>query len=81
MNRMARAFNEWMRRFIEQPERFEREFRSVTEFMRETEAGKEPTYGETCAAYLEEILAELDKGEASVAPPAAPAPAPAPAAM
>ena len=49
--------------------------------MRETEAGKEPTYGETCAAYLEEILAELDKGEASVAPPAAPAPAPAPAAM
>lgn len=38
MNRMARAFNE---------------------FMRETEAGKEPTYGETCAAYLEEMATEL----------------------
>ncbi len=55
---MAHAFNEWMRRYTEEPERFEREFRSVEQFKHEESEGKEPTYGETCAAYLQELMVE-----------------------
>lgn len=53
----AQAFNEWMRRYTEEPERFEAEFRSVGRFLEEERAGKEPSYGDTCAAYLDELMA------------------------
>ena len=56
---MAKCFNEWMRRFIEEPERFAREFQSVTEFQREEAEGKEPSYGESCAGYLTQLAGEL----------------------
>ncbi len=62
-NVMARAFNEWMRRYTDEPERFAREFQMVGEFLEQTERGEEPTYGETAAAYLVEIMRSIDEHE------------------
>lgn len=56
---VAAAFNEWMRRFTETPERFSREFQDVQKFLEESAEGRAPTYGEECAAYLESIMSEL----------------------
>lgn len=56
---MARTLNEWMRRFIEEPEKFQAEFRSVTEFLAEVTLGREPSYGEHCAAYQFRLLDEM----------------------
>ncbi|TPN04515.1 hypothetical protein [Mesorhizobium sp. B2-1-2] len=53
------AFNEWMRRFTEEPERFEGEFKSAKKFLADTAAGREPTYGETSAAYLQQLASEI----------------------
>lgn len=56
------AFNEWMRRYIDEPERYQREFQSVVEFLAEDNNGLEPSYGQYCYAYLTElILTELIK--------------------
>lgn len=55
---MAKAFNEWMRRFIEDPDGFNREFEAVNQFLTETNEGREPTYGETCAAYMQKLAVE-----------------------
>lgn len=41
------------------PEEFDREFQCVTAFLAETAAGKEPSYGESCAAYLNKLMGEL----------------------
>lgn len=49
--KVAAAFDEWMRRFIEEPQRFAREFQAVEAF----NAG---TYGETCAAYFAQLMSE-----------------------
>ena len=59
MANRARAFNEWMRRFIEAPEQFEREWQSVEEFLTDVADGREPSYGESCDAYLAKIETEL----------------------
>lgn len=59
---MARAFNEWMRRYTEEPERFRAEFQTVAEFLSEMAQGKEPSYGESSAAYMERLSAELAVG-------------------
>lgn len=56
---MAKCFNEWMRRFIDEPDRFEREFQSVNDFLAAEAEGKEPTYGETCASYMVQIAEEV----------------------
>ena len=60
---MAAAFNEWMRRFIEEPERFEHEFQTVSTFQREDGSGREPSYGQTSTAYLHDIAAEITAGK------------------
>ena len=52
---MAAAFNEWMRRDTEDPTAFEAEFQAVGTFLAERADGKEPTYGEECAAYLQSL--------------------------
>lgn len=52
----AQAFNEWMRRYIEDPERYNREFQSVEKFRAE---GDSPSYGYDCAAYLEKLRNEI----------------------
>jgi len=65
--RMAKAFNEWMRRYTEHPEEFTREFQSVTTFLNETAAGKEPSYGDQCAAYFSSLLDEIPFPEEATA--------------
>lgn len=55
---MAAAFNEWMRRFTEEPERFKREFQTVRDFLADKAAGREPSYGEAYAAYMLELVAQ-----------------------
>jgi hypothetical protein len=56
--RMAAAFNEWMRLFTEEPEKFEREFRTVQQFLLDKEEGREPSYGTSCAAFLVKLMAD-----------------------
>ena len=55
----AAAFNEWMRRYTEEPEEFKGEWESIRQFLREHHEGLEPTYGENCDAYLAKLEAEL----------------------
>lgn len=55
--RVELAFNEWMRRFIDNPAQFAREWQDATEFLKEEAAGVEPTYGAACVLYLEKLLA------------------------
>lgn len=54
----AEAFNEWMRRYIETPEKFEREMTSVNAFLAASRVGREPDYGELCAEYLSRLMDE-----------------------
>jgi hypothetical protein len=56
--KVAAAFNEWMRRYTEDPTGFEAEFQSVGLYLNELAMGREPSYGETCAAYLEQLISE-----------------------
>jgi hypothetical protein len=56
---MTRTSNEWLRRYIETPEEFAREFQSVTDFLTDTAAGREPTYGELCTAYQFKLLEDM----------------------
>lgn len=56
---MVAAFNEWMRRYIEDPDTFSREFQSVRDFLAAENAGVTPSYGEECTAYLEKVAAEI----------------------
>lgn len=55
----AQAFDEWMRRYIHEPDRFEAEWRTITTFLQENDAGSEPSYGQKCDAYL----ADLERGD------------------
>lgn len=56
------AFNEWMRRYIEDPEQFEREMVSVNKFIAESRVGREPSYGEACSEYLNRLMRGEKKG-------------------
>lgn len=58
---LAAAFNEWMRRYTETPESFQREWQSVHEFLAENAAGKSPSYGVVCAAYINRLVGGLTK--------------------
>ncbi len=55
---MVKCFNEWMRRFIEEPDRFHHEFETVNGFLRDEAEGREPSYGETCAALMQQLATE-----------------------
>lgn len=57
--KVAAGFNEWMREFTEEPEKFKRQWTSVRQFLRESEAGKTPTYGQECAAALSRYMEQL----------------------
>ena len=52
----AQAFNEWMRRYIDEPDRFKREWQQVEEFKREHADGVVPSYGDRCAEYLQRLM-------------------------
>jgi hypothetical protein len=56
---MAPAFNEWLRRYTENPEQFEAQFRTIERAKAELAEGKEPSYGEVCVEYLGQIAVEL----------------------
>lgn len=56
---IAEAFNEWMKRYTERPEEYNREFQSVIEFLEESKAGEIPTYGDRSAAYLQKLIDEV----------------------
>ncbi len=56
---VAAAFNEWMRRYTEDPDGFEVEFVTVVRFLEEQNDGKVPTYGDTSKAYLELLMKQL----------------------
>ena len=56
---LAATQNEWMRRYIDEPERYEREFKVVQLFRAEESMGKEPTYGDECNAYLQVLRSQL----------------------
>ena len=58
-DRMVKSLNEWMRRYIEEPERFEAEFRTVIEYLKEVSNGETPSYGENGVSYMEKIDIEL----------------------
>jgi hypothetical protein len=66
---MIRTNNEWMRRFIEEPEQFQAQFRSVTEFLTDITLGREPSYGERCTAYQFQLLDEMIAADLSVKRP------------
>ncbi len=53
------AFNEWMRQYTEDPDGFRHSWQSVTEYLRETADGEEPSYGQNCAAYLASLISGL----------------------
>ena len=53
---MDEAFNEWMRRYTEEPDRFKREWQSVGEYLAAIGAGETPTYGASCEAYLKGLM-------------------------
>lgn len=56
---MVAAFNEWMRRYTEDPASFAAEFQSVGEFLAQQAAGAEPSYGQTCAEMMESFHRDL----------------------
>ena len=56
MRTMQEAFNEWMRQYTEEPERFEHEFVTVERYLTEKAAGEIPTYGETCTYLLLDLI-------------------------
>lgn len=49
------AFNEWMRRYIANPEEFMREFQTVSEFQK---SKSKPNYGKDCTGYIAKLLTE-----------------------
>lgn len=56
---LVAGFNEWMRRYVKNPRKFEAEFETVMQFVKERKKGYSPTYGESCVAYLSKIIDEL----------------------
>ncbi len=64
-SQLTTTSNEWMRRFIEEPEKFDREFQSVTDFLKSEASGEEPSYGARCTAYQFKLLDEMSAPDAS----------------
>lgn len=56
--RLAALLNAWMLRLTETPAQFEREFQTVSAFLTERNAGKEPSYGASCVEYLKFLEGE-----------------------
>lgn len=64
---VAAAFNEWLRRYIENPAAFEAEFNAISVFRAECGSNRPPSYGQVCSVYLERILVELRQAIGKVA--------------
>lgn len=51
--------NEWMRRYIEQPDQFAHEWATIQEFLGDENANQTPNYGAHIVAYTEKIADDL----------------------
>lgn len=56
---LAKAFNEWLRRYIEDPSAYEAEFNTVAAFRASEASGAEPDYGQRQSAYLLHLIGEV----------------------
>ena len=56
---IAKAFNEWMRRYTDEPERFESDAVTVKKFLAEAQGETEPSYGQSQTAYLAMLCDEI----------------------
>lgn len=54
------AFNEWQRRYIENPEGFSSTWEAIKRTLEETNEDLEVTHGCNCAAYLFSIVSDLN---------------------
>ena len=63
---LAWAFNEWMRRYIEDPTKFEVEFETVIKFLGEMPK-EEKAYGKECYAYLARLIEEKEAAQLAAA--------------
>ncbi|MCP3017988.1 hypothetical protein [Cupriavidus basilensis] len=54
--KLAQAFNQWMDDYTKNPDAYRDVSTSALEFLRERLDGKEPTYGDECAAVLIEYI-------------------------
>lgn len=59
IEQLADAFNEWMRRYTDEPERFQREWQTVNKFLASQSASREPSYGTQASEYLDVILVQM----------------------
>ncbi len=50
------AFNEWMRIYTEEPEKFNNSYTEVKTFLEQEAAGEVPTYGQEATAYLVSLI-------------------------
>lgn len=57
---LTKILNEWMRRFIEEPDKFMREFEAVNKYLNEKQFQLEPSYGEVCSEYMMQLHKELE---------------------
>jgi hypothetical protein len=57
--KVTAAFNEWMRRYTDEPGEFSADFQTASEFLAQRAAGEEPSYGAVCVEYLERLIAQL----------------------
>jgi len=57
---LEQGFNEWMRRFTEDPAKFEAQHAIVDNFLSQASQGRVPSYGEQCTALLLQIIDELE---------------------
>jgi len=58
---MEQAFDEWMRRYLENPEEFAREFESVAASRKRSRILNCSEYGEQCAVYLRLLMCRKTK--------------------
>lgn len=53
---MEQAFNEWMRRYIDEPDAYKGQVSQVMDFLKSENDGVEPDYGAWCTAYLTGLM-------------------------
>jgi hypothetical protein len=56
---MAACFNEWMRRFTDDPHGFQAEFQTVNQYLTDLANGVEPSYGEVCAVFMTKLAEQV----------------------
>lgn len=54
--------NEWMLRYTEKPEEFQREWEAVGAFLASANKGEEPDYGKQCLAYMSKLHLDIYGG-------------------